>query len=60
MIDYKKKYHKYKFKYLNAKKLMYGRGACGSDENHCPNPTEEVPIVESDELISENDIYIFN
>jgi len=24
MIDYKKKYHKYKFKYLNAKKLMYG------------------------------------
>lgn len=24
MIDYKKKYNKYKFKYLNAKKLIYG------------------------------------
>jgi len=59
MIDYKKKYHKYKFKYLNAKKLMYGRGTTASgdiyDDDDYDEPPEEVPIIESDELMSEND-----
>ena len=49
MIDYKKKYNKYKFKYLNAKKLIYGgfwRG--GSSE---PSEPSELNVDKNDDKI---------
>ena len=36
MIDYKKKYHKYKFKYLNLKNKFSGGGPTFSSEEADP------------------------
>ena len=58
MVDYKKKYHKYKFKYLNAKKLMYGRGSSGSrslDSDDEPEEPEEDYFNNGDYLNNDND-----